>query len=968
MSVLLPRDALLDGIENSGTCLDKKYLCRDCTNCFAGECRTDYATYGKLMCPSVLATSPSMLPTLHRRCSVFFRNRFPRRWCADRCREWSGANSASTLQGTMAKAYPKIRRVSLTLGSSLHGLLLSILWIAGAACFLGLTGVVVSPSAFAQDAAPQGPTDGYEGLSISALTVSPQTRPVPGGVLIIRCEVSNSGKSPAIGYLVGRITGQTGDEDRRRIELSGGETKSYDMQLRLANTLPNPNVDVVMTLNVLQGDREVMVQRGDQPVKRTLTLQVPQESNITAIAMNPEPPVSVYWRWPDTPPYFTYEFAVASRVDAMFSRRCVVLDSEPLPLNLADWKSINLLIVASPVVFEDAANIAVMQQYLYGGGRVWVMLDAIDTEAIGDLLPENCQIETVETVELNRFEIDIATNAFASQDRMIDRDDSVQMKRVIHQGGEVTQSVDGWPAAIWMQVGRGKLLLTTLSGSGWLELRKSQKSLDPVEQSTYTMPMWASGFANEIHNPKAERPLELASEKYPIDRIGNPVVSRSLVATILLAFCACLIALGLWLFFGGGLSRFGIIAPTLALVASVPLIIAATLQRRDIPTMNTALQVVQIDSVGGAYLREGAAVYSSESRGMELIGKGDGLAIPASTIETGIRSVTTDDFQNWRLTNSTWPAGTWRYRSQLAIPEIRLVAQANLTKEGLDIELPQELPSPLQDVVVNMVAGAQSLGKSLDGKKRLLIDGELPAEGDRWTTDTIVSDEQRRRAEVYTKLFEDIQEPQIPLRTLCGWTELWPQAPQWNVDIERRGTALVTLPIRIATPPAGSEVRIPYPLVGIEHADFKNASSVFKQSTGKFISEATLATDAEFAFLLPPEAVPFEAKAISIDWDVKAPSRKVRLSCLCEGGPVELAVLNSPSIPWKSTIDDPRILKDLRDGRIVLRIEISGGEELESAQTSFVSWRIKHLRLNVDGRTLPRHNLVPAQLSEAQLP
>ena len=68
-----------------------------------------------------------------------------------------------------------------------------------------------------------------------------------------------------------------------------------------------------------------------------------------------------------------------------------------------------------------------------------------------------------------------------------------------------------------------------------------------------------------------------------------------------------------------------------------------------------------------------------------------------------------------------------------------------MTKEGLSIELPQELPSPFEDIVVNMVPGAQSLGtyalgKSVDGKKRLLIDGELPAEGDRWTTDTIVSD------------------------------------------------------------------------------------------------------------------------------------------------------------------------------------------------------------------------------------
>ena len=826
------------------------------------------------------------------------------------------------------------------------------------AVFSGQVGILESMHALAQTDPLGNPISADAGLSITGLTIPPQARVVPSGVLIIRCEVTNAGKTSASGYLVGQITGQTGEEDRRRIELAAGDVKIFDMQLRLANVLPNPNVEVVATLNVMRGDREVMVQNNDQTIKRTLSLPVQQEINITAISMEPEPPEALYWRWPETKPYFTYEFVSASRVDAGLTRRSVVLDSEPLPLNLADWKSINLLIVSGPDVFEDAANIEVMQRFLQSGGRIWIMLDVIDTDAISELLPEHFQIETVSTVDMNRFEIEVSNHSFAQQDRMVDSDEYIRMKRVVHQGGEVTHSVDGWPAAIWINAGRGKLLLTTVSGAGWLEPRKEQKSLDPAEQSTYTMPMWATGFANEIHNPKSQRPLNLGEEPYPIDRIGNPVVSRSLVAFILLAFCGSLIALGCWHFLGNGSNRLGVIAPSLAIVASIPLVVTAMLQRRDIPTMSTSLQFVDIDYATGSYLREGAAVYSNDSRSMELTAKGDGLAIPSSNIETGIRSVVTDDFQSWRMTNTAWPAGTWRYKTQLAVPDVSIVAQSYLTKEGLNIDLPQELPSPMQDIVVNMVPGAPSLGKLLDGNKRLLIDGELSAEGDRWTTDTIVSDEQRRRADVYAKLFGDLLESQVPSRTLCGWTDLWPQAPKWDVDMERRGTAIVNLPVRLATPAVGTEVRIPYSLIKIEHATIQHASSIFKQETGKFINEATMSTDAEFVFVLPPEAVPFEAKSLSIDWDIKAPSRKTRLSCICVDGSVELANLQSPSIPWKSTIDDPRVLKELRNGRLVLRLEISGGEELESAQSSFVSWRIKHLRLNIDGHTLPRHSLV----------
>ncbi len=830
-----------------------------------------------------------------------------------------------------------------------------------AACS-GLVALEAATQVFGQNESVRNPSDSYEGLSISALTISPYTRALPGGILVFRCEVVNSAKEPATGYLVGRINGQSGEEDRRRIEMAPGETKMYDMQMRLASVLPKSTVEVAVSLNVVQGGREVMVQKGDQPIISTLTLTVPKETNFTALVIDNEPRKALYWRWPEGEPYFTYELAMASRIDASLSRRCLTLDSEPLPLNLTDWKSINLLVVASPIVFDDAASIAVMRQFLLSGGSIWIMLDNIETNAIIDLLPDHQQIETVETVELNRFEVEVPSYSFASKDRTVDRDDYVQMKRVIQNGGEVTHTVDGWPAAIWISVGRGRLLLTTVSSSGWIERRKIQKSPDPALQSEYTLPVWAIGFANEIHDLKVPAPLNLGEEQYPIDRIGNPVVSRSLVAFVLMTFCTCLIAYGFWHALGGGSNRLGVVAPTLALVASLPLVIAAVLQRRDIPTMSTALQFVQIDTAAGANLREGAAIYSNESRSMELIGKGDGLAIPSSKIETGVRSVITDDFQSWRMANSTWPSGTWRYKTQLALPDVSLFAQSYLTKEGLSIELPNEstkdLPSPLQDIVVNMVAGAQSLGKLVDGNTRLLVDGELPAEGERWTTDTLVNDEQRRRSAVYSKLFEDIQEPQIPIRTLCGWTDLWPQAPQWNVALERRGTALVNLPVRLATPAAGSEVRIPYSLIKIEHATIDKASSIFRQDTGKFISEATLATDAEFAFILPPEALPIEVNSLTIDWDIKAPGRKVRLSCECSDGPVELVILNSPSIPWKSKIDDARVLKQLRDGRLVLRIEIAGGHESESTQNSFVSWRIKHLRLNVDGHTLPRHRMV----------
>jgi hypothetical protein len=66
------------------------------------------------------------------------------------------------------------------------------------------------------------------------------------------------------------------------------------------------------------------------------------------------------------------------------------------------------------------------------------------------------------------------------------------------------------------------------------------------------------------------------------------------------------------------------------------------------------------------------------------------------------------------------------------------------------IDLPKAA-GDLDDVVVAMVPGAPMIGKRID-ENRILVDGDLPAEGERWTSDTIVSDEQLRRASIYREL------------------------------------------------------------------------------------------------------------------------------------------------------------------------------------------------------------------------
>lgn len=804
----------------------------------------------------------------------------------------------------------------------------------------------------------------YKGLMLESINFTSQTRVTAGQVVVIRANMINTSDQQAEGILVGRVVGQTGEEDRRRVALAANEIKPVDVELRVAPGLKVQSIDIEMTLNVVQGGREVVVQQGDQPVTRTLTLPVNTESQVTAIALDKKPLGNMYWRWPPEKPYHGYELAVASRVDARLTRQCTVLDYEPLPLNQAQWKVTDNLIVSQPSVLKDASTVEALLRFLHTGGRLWVMLDTIDTEAVRDLLGENQQCETISTVELNRFEVNAYRYNLSQAERTVDSDNPIRMKRVVQEGGRVTHSIDGWPVAIWFPVGRGELLLTTLASEAWVTPRPDDAEADPRKSSAYTLATWAAGFANDFQRSKPDLPLNLAEAAYPLERIGNPVVSRALVALVLLGFCGSLAIFGIWKYTQGDLKSIGLAAPAIALVAAVPFIIAAALQRRDIPSMVSILQVAQLEPSHGLLLRETAAVYTNASQSMELAGNADGIAIPSTKMETGVRSFVTEDLYRWKIANTAWPVGTWRYTSEVSVPDKSAVALAKLTEQGLSVELPKQLPSTLLDPVALMVPGSPSLGKS--DENRLLIDGEYTAGGDRWTVDTIVTDEQRRRAAIYSELFASTERLDVPVRTLCGWTDLWSDGPQWSTNLERRGTALVMMPIQIETPQVGSLIKIPSSLVSIQHASTQKVSPIFNQTTGKWISESTLSTAADFAFVLPPEAVPLELSSIAIDWDVKAPRRHARLLYLDGGEAIELVQLDEPSIPWKATFQDARLLKTFMDGRLELRIEIKGGEELTTSEKGFVSWQIKHLRVSASGRTLPRNTLVSNSVSAGQ--
>jgi hypothetical protein len=234
---------------------------------------------------------------------------------------------------------------------------------------------------------------------------------------------------------------------------------------------------------------------------------------------------------------------------------------------------------------------------------------------------------------------------------------------------------------------------------------------------------------------------------------------------------------------------------------------------------------------------------------------------------------------------------------------------------------------------------------------QILIDGTFPAAGVRWTLEAIVGDEQRRRSAIYRKTLESNDRTQTLSRIVMGWTDLFDQGPQWSSEIERRGVALVTMPLTLQRPETGNLFTVPYPFIDIKIARDGNSSPVFLEGTGRWISQSSNRAESSLEFRLPVEVLPIQVTQIDFDWDLQAPRRKVKLSWLRSQDKtlVEIIGFDGPSLPWKASSTDPALLDEFQDGLLTLRLEVAEDQEAGSS----IPWRIKHLRLNVQGMTQP---------------
>lgn len=823
--------------------------------------------------------------------------------------------------------------------------------VAGLVTLIGCL-AMFQPASQAQSQAVSHATDG---LLFSSLGLTPQSRAVPGNTLVLLAQVANTGTDSVRGTIVATIAQVPQLQSARSVHLQAGQRQALELFIALPDELAQAGlfeqIDVSATMYVRDGQREVILLHDGQPATRTLSLKVLPKGRVMGMQAAPEPAEVLYWDWPQPMASSDDDFVTAARVDAQRDRKLISFGDGPLPLQMAQWDALDLFVIADPMALRDPAAVEAMRRFMQRGGRVWVMLDQVAVDLIGPLLGPNQSVLQVERVMLDAFTLQVAgqSGEFLPETVQVELPREVAMARLIQSGGHVLHQIDGWPASIALPIGYGQLLLTTIDSSVWIQPRAEQLSSDPNYQSDYTVHRWAANWAANVNAPSAKLPLSEPAD-YPLLRIGNPVVSRGIVAAALLGFCAVLAIAGISLAALRHQAWIGWAAPGLAALASLMLLLAASWVRRDIPESVARLQLIDISDDGNTSLvREQSAVFLDGVADMHLDSQHDAAIHTSDAITSGLRRFTLEDFEKWSVANQAWPPGSWRYHAQFAIPVEDLSVRGHLTAAGLQLEMPDGLPAALTDPILSFVEGNPLLCRASGGK--VTVDQHVAAGPGKWMADSILSAEQQRRMDVYQEFLQPQPDLQRPTRRLYGWTLAWPTA-QWSREMHPEGAALVSLPVRLQRPAVGQDIFLPHGLIALRQAlNADGTTTTYDERTGQWRPELMVAANAELDFVLPTEVVPFAATSLALELDIRAPDRVVTISARGPAGPIQLARLESPSLPWAATITDADVLQLATDGRLEILLQVSQRQSETESEfgTSYVTWQVAHFHASLRG-------------------
>jgi hypothetical protein len=641
----------------------------------------------------------------------------------------------------------------------------------------------------------------------------------------------------------------------------------------------------------------------------------------------------------------------------------------PLPPMAEAFDGIDQFVVASGRIARDPAGLRALRQWLERGGRVWVMLDRVDVEAVAPLLGEALDFQVLDRVHLNDFKIVTQPlGGWAPPPIQEQQEKAVDFVRVLLPPHErIVHTIDGWPVWFTRSVGRGKVVFTTLGSRGWYKKREKNDPSPFVNHPDLPVPLDPlSSIAGELQRPSKDPFPEEAFGPVLTEEIGYAVVGRGTVAAVFAGFVAAAAGLAFVLRKSRRPELVGWLGPAAALAAAAAFVVLGESSRRASPATVAAAQIV--DAVSGADeapVRGLYAVYRPDSGPADYgVGRGGLLEVDTTGVEGQTRRLFLTDVDAWHVENLTLPRGVRGATIEATAPTAApLRAVGRFGPNGLEGTLTAESFLGLSDAVIKPPIGGSvrsvpirnlAVRLSPEGAFRAGVADILPL--DRFLTgDAVLSDRQQRRQKVYRSLFDPSTSEKkgggpggAPIAGLDDRGDgrnvlaVWAQPVDLHVDLvpnaRQVGDALLLIPLQLERPAPGGIVTIPGPLIPYRRIDETRVEHPNQSSNADMAQH--------LRFQLPAEVLPMTVERAELVVKISAPSRTVAIKGLDGNAPIELRQEKSPLDLVRLEVKDSRFLHLDEKGGLHFIVEVRD-KSVEDAPV----WKIDYLELEVSGRT-----------------
>jgi hypothetical protein len=589
-------------------------------------------------------------------------------------------------------------------------------------------------------------------------------------------------------------------------------------------------------------------------------------------------------------------FVAAARANVRNPDSFLVSASGWLPPDetaLDQWTHIAL---ATDRILGEPASVEALRQWVMGGGKLWILLDQTGPEAALPFLSDAGGLTVVDRVGLTSISLTGSSMEFLTTGQVREVEEPVEMIRVVSQGFRSLCQVEGWDAAFLTEVGRGTVLVTTLSPRGWLQSR---------EETT----RWHSGLSEDSY--PTEECLSLGDLYWGGERtkteldiagiatsyVGYRVTSLIWVATALALFCVTVLISSLVLWRADRLTWLAGFAPAASVLAALCIGITGYWEKTAIPPTEALIQVAEADSLGNVRLEGGISVYSvSTGDTLPDVTQGGRLEFLEPPVGTAKRLVWSD-YGRTHWENLSLNTGVHEFRFEAFEAREPSVAVLSLNDRGVTGRIAGggwELPP--RGLIISP-GGRFAAPRFFDeGHFESSAAESLPP--GQFSASDVIDDREVTRMEVLRAYFSGGR-PLPPEPRLYFWTKPLNTGMRIQSEGRRVGDALVGLPIVIEAPPRGASLYCPPYLIGyrsVLHSG-RGSSLAYNNRTHQWNDLLLREGKTTLEFRLPAGLGPFELNRLRLYVDLNAPDRTFQLLSLDQSKPQEIQELarrNSP--------------------------------------------------------------------------